>query len=51
MKTYKVINRETGEIICSELDLDMAEFMLHDYEKQDIMDGIFVKDFYQIIEE
>jgi hypothetical protein len=51
MKTYKVINRETGEVICSELDLDMAEFMLHDYEKQDIHDGTFVKDFYQIIEE
>jgi hypothetical protein len=51
MKTYKVINRETGEVICSELDLDMAEFMLHDYEKQDIYDGTFVKDFYQIIEE
>jgi hypothetical protein len=51
MRTYKIINRETGIIIESDLDLDRAEYLVHMFEQSDIHDGVFVKDFYEIIEE
>jgi hypothetical protein len=51
MRTYKIINRETGTVIESGLDLYRAEYFMHSFEKTDIHDGVFVKDFYQMIEE
>jgi hypothetical protein len=51
MGTYKVINRETGTVFESGLDLDMAEYFVYMFEKTDVHDGVFVKDFYEIIEE
>ncbi len=49
METYKIVCRETGDIICDDLSYDMATYMVHEYECQDKINGNYVVDFYEII--
>lgn len=48
MITFKIQDREAGNIIEFGLTLDEAEQFLQEFEKQDKKEGIYVPDFYEI---
>lgn len=48
MITFKIQDREAGNIIELGLTLDEAEQFLQEFEKQDKKEGIYVPDFYEI---
>ncbi len=50
MQTYNVVCRENGSIICENLTLDMANYMIHEYECADKLNNEFTLNFYEIIE-
>jgi hypothetical protein len=49
-KSYQIICREDGTIICSDLTLAEAENLVANYEMEDFANGEWDKDFYQISE-
>jgi hypothetical protein len=49
MKTYKIVCKETGSIIETFATYEEAQSALFKFEYQDFKDGIFSKDFYEII--
>ena len=49
MKTYKIVCKETGNIIDTFQTFDEAQTSLSEFEYQDSMNGIFIEDFYEII--
>ena len=50
MKKYVIRDRESGNIIESNLTLDEAQKLLSIFESQDEEDDIYEADFYEIVE-
>ena len=50
MKTYKIQDREAGNVIETGLSLNEAKRQLSKFEEQDKKDGYFTPDFYEIKE-
>jgi len=50
-KTYKIQDREAGNVIETGLTKEQAEALLNVYEGEDKKHGIFTPDFYEIVEE
>lgn len=50
MDTYNVVCRENGTVICENLTLDMANYMIHEFECIDKLNNEFTLNFYEIIE-
>lgn len=48
MKTYKIQDRETGTTIETGLSLQEAKKLLSEFEKEDIVNGVFTPEFYEI---
>ena len=51
MKTFKIQDREAGNVIERGLTLTEAENMLKWFEEKDRQAGIFTPNFYEIVEE
>jgi hypothetical protein len=51
MTTYKIQNRDSGEIMESGLTLIEANEIVHSYEKEDKDDEVYIPDLYQIVPE
>lgn len=51
MKTYRIQSRETGELFEDGLTLEGAESLVQDWETGDKIDGIYTRNFYEIVEE
>lgn len=51
MKTFKIQDREAGNVIETGLTLSEAENLLIQFEKEDRQDGNYTPDFYEIVEE
>ena len=51
MTTYKIQNRDSGEIMESGLTLIEANEIVHSYEREDKNDEVYIPDLYQIIPE
>lgn len=49
MTTYKIQNRDSGEIMESGLTLIEANEIVHSYEKEDKDDEVYIPDLYQIV--
>lgn len=50
MKKYIIRDREAGNVIDKFDTLSEAEAVMNGYEAHDKEDGIYVKDFYEIVE-
>jgi hypothetical protein len=50
MKKYKIQDRQTGELIESNLTLEQAKELVLKYEEADKSEGIYEPDFYEIVE-
>ena len=50
MKKYKIICRETGDLISKHDNIEIAIAELKCYEDSDIMQNIYVDNFYEIKE-
>ena len=51
MKTFKIQDREAGNVIATGLPLEQAKQEVKLMEKEDLQNGDFVPDFYEIIED
>ena len=51
MKTYRIQDREAGNVIETGLTLNEAEKMLHEFEETDKNECNYTPDFYEIKEE
>jgi hypothetical protein len=51
MKTFKIQDREAGNVIETGLTQEEAKKMLEKFEEDDKKDGIYEPDFYEIVEE
>jgi hypothetical protein len=50
MKKYKIICRETGDLISEHETIEIAKAELESYELSDIIQNIYVDNFYEIKE-
>jgi hypothetical protein len=50
MRKYKIQDRQTGELIESNLTLEQAKQILEVFETTDKSDGTYEPDFYEIVE-
>jgi hypothetical protein len=50
-KTYKIQDREAGNVIETGLTFEEAQKTLKEFEESDKKEGIYVPDFYEIKEE
>lgn len=51
MKTYKIQDREAGNVIETGLSLEEAKSTLEKFENDDKQEGTYTPDFYEIVEE
>jgi hypothetical protein len=50
MTKYKILDRQTGELIESDLTLEQAKQIIEVFEETDKSEGIYEPDFYEIVE-
>ena len=51
MTNYKIQDREAGNVIETGLTLEEAQAKLAQFEESDKEEGIYIKNFYEIVEE
>ena len=50
-KTYRIQDREAGNVIETGLTLEEAQEMLAKFEAEDKQEGTYTEDFYEIVQE
>jgi cell division protein YceG involved in septum cleavage len=50
MKLYKIQEKEAGNLIEEDLTFEEAKQLLNNFNEMDKLEGIFVPDFYEIVE-
>ena len=50
-KTFKIQDREAGNVIVTGLNFKEGLKRIREYEKEDKLNGFYVSDFYELVEE